>query len=64
MPLESCVSNPELLIFLQTHEQKFQNILRDKLIHFSKVSESKAGKITKNEKIIWGYSLEDWKNDL
>lgn len=70
LPLKYCLKNPQLVeVATLIRTDKWKSIFEDKdilekYVGFEKViNKDKAGKITKENKTVWGYSLDDWKED-
>ncbi len=67
MPLENCIVDPQLIEFATLYKSnRWLNVLDyqktcEQFIGFSGVLNSrKSGKIIRDQKVIWGFSLNDW----
>ena len=70
MPIDDCIKDEELRIFAKMYQEgKWQNVfnymdMMNKFMGFGGILEcQKAGKIIRDGKVVWGYSLNDWKKD-
>lgn len=70
MPLEHCIEDKQLVEFAQMYKSnKWSNIvdykqMYDKFVGFTGVLNcQKSGKIIRDNKVVWGYSLNDWLKD-
>ncbi len=70
MPLKECIQDDDLVVFAEMYRSgKWKNAFRyedtyKKFVGFSGILDcQKAGKIIKDGKVVWGYSLNDWRKD-
>lgn len=70
MPLEYCLRDCQLIEFANmVKSNRWSRIFEDneiyqKFVGFTGILEcQKSGKIIRDNKVIWGYSLNDWKKD-
>ena len=69
MPLEHCLKNKDILeVAKMIRSNRWQNIFEKDISYcFQSIegvlNSQKLGKIIKNGKAVWGYSLNDWMND-
>ncbi len=70
MPIDDCIKDEELRAFAKMYrEGRWQNVfdymaMTHKFMGISGILEcQKAGKIIRDGKVVWGYSLNDWKRD-
>jgi hypothetical protein len=70
MPLEQCLKDKNIIEFAKVYRtQQWQNAFNKEeekslLLGIKTVKENhKSGKIIRDNQVVWGYSLLDWKND-
>lgn len=70
MPLKECIQDDDLAVFAEMYRSgKWQSAFKSeevykKFVGFTGILEcQKSGKIIKDGKVVWGYSLSDWKKD-
>ncbi len=68
LPLQKCISSPEILVCAEIIKSKSWSKLFDEdilsLSGFEGIlSCQKNGRTIKDNKVVWGYSMEDWRKD-
>ena len=70
MPLEHCIKDPQLIEFANmVKSNRWSRVFEDneiyqKFVGFTGLLKCQtSGKIIRDNKVVWGYSLNDWKQD-